>query len=821
MGKFKWIAALCIIGLLILPLGFFVISPKLNPLLNLVTTLLGEDAGDKMTLGSFSFVASDNDSLTLKIELGLNNTDGPEMLFPAVNLTFNYGSQHLGDGWINPAVSIPSGSVTMVPIYAKMHKGDAFNKFLFSLIGGGLSLSIAGGQAFVLNDLGFYSEVLTIPLPSIPLPAMDLGGATGWPPTIHKVYHGNVTDMVPVDVMANVTDRGGGVREVILSWNNGTRDASNNLVWVNSTPMTGLPMKEIMGGSTNAAGSGMKTAFPNYPNSTILTACPGVFGIVHGQIPGHSNGTTIQYRLYVIDDYDYVTLVPSTNPTHTSGAIDSIDLTNNAFSYTVPINKIETRGNFTAVWLPTAGADGGGAGGLADMMNSLAANGIDIFGAIMAGSSALSGPLSATALLDIVLPLVEYFETRGVNPFEIVDQLLGFSGGIGVLPLGNDPNPHINANTSVALDLLAEGGISLTDLVLALDVNLTTVVNSLGNSVRTPIVNASDPERDPYPTISDAIFTLLNKTYYDPIRNASLFQLFDDLSYLDLPLIIWKHNMTDDTWSNCTAGSFNIEGTPKIEYYFGSMTKELIGLIQPGDTFSVLQWQIPYPASPTIQGNYYWQYYDGNWVNTTVLKDETNNFTKSGRIFYNMTTSMKEVAVNGNTTMWVRLKILETINNTMGPTINQSHYSVDYIPYYFSKINVDMLLRPNTQMIPGEMDSFANLMRSMNQTHSYAMTIWSLLSRRGITYDQFIIGLLGGELAPSVDPITVDQIISTTSPTVALIIYVTLGLAIISLIRGRRGTYAIAPLRVKKWYDTMIVTPSLKGREEIDKYKLK
>jgi len=806
MGKFKWIAVICIIALLILPLGVFVISGKLSPLLNLVTTLMGEGAGDKMTLGSFSFVASDEETLTLEIELGINNTDGPEMLFPSVNLTFNYGSDHLGDGWINPAVPIPSGEVTLVPIYAKMHKGEAFNKFLFSLIGGGLSLSIAGGLAFVFDSLAGYSEVLTIPLPSIPLPAMDLGGAAGWPPTIHKVYRGNVSAGLPVEIMANVTDRGGGVREVILSWNNGTSG------WVNST-MTGLPMKPIMGGLTNSAGVGMKSVFPEYPDSPILTACPGVFGIVHGQIPAHPIDTNIQYRLYIIDDFHYVTLVPSTLPTNTYGEEDTIDLIANTYNYTVKSTMVS---NFTAVWLPTAGA--GGAGGLADMMNSLAANGIDIFGAIMAGSSALSGGLSPDILLKIIVPLIEYFEVRGVDPFEIVDQLLGFSGGINLPPLGNDLDAHINTNTSVALDLLAEGGISLTDLITALEVNLTLVVNSLGNSVRTPLVG--------YPTISDAFFALLNKTFYDPILNASFFNFLaaNDMDYLDKTLSIWKHNITSGTWTNCTAGNFNIEGTSDVEYYFGSLTtKDLLGTVVPGENFTILHYEIAAPASPAIQGKYQWQYYNGSWVSLPVLKDETNYFNNSGRIFFNMPTSMKATTENltiSNNTMWVRLNILATINETTRPTITECHYSYDYIPYYFSKINVDILSRPNTQMIPGEMDSFGNLMRSMNETHSYAMTIWSLLSYRGITYNQFV-QLLGGEFLTIQGPVTTNEIITTTSPTLAMIIYGILLIAVISLVRGRKGAYAIAPLRVKKWYDTMIVTPSLKGREEIDQYKMK
>jgi len=802
MSKFKWIAVICIIVLLILPLGVFVISPRLNPLLNLVSTLMGEGASDKMTLGSFSFVASDQDTLTLKIELGINNTDGPEMLFPAVNLTFNYGSDHLGDGWINPAVSIPSGEITLVPIYAKMHKGEAFNKFLFSLIGGGLSLSIGGGQAFVFDSLGGYTEVLTIPLPSIPLPSVDLGGgATGWPPTIHKVYRGDVTADTPVQIMANVTDRGGGVKTVILSWNNGTG-------WINTT-MTGLPLKPIMGGSSTSLGGLIASNFPYYPPSPILTACPGVFGIVNGVIPAHAAGRIIQYRLYVIDDFGYVTLVPSTAPTRTFGTTDIINLVQNTFSYTVGASSLS---NFTAVWLPSGG--GGAAGGLADMLSSLAAQGIDIFGAIMAGSSLLSGSSDISVLLNSIIALVEALESRNGKPFEVVDQLLGISGGTesdlpGLIP-------HINSNTSVALDLLTEAGIGLTDLITMLDVNLTKVVNSLGNSVRAPIAG--------FATLSEAFATLLNQIFQTPSLNNSFFNTFlagNDLYYYNQPVLIYKHNITDDTWTNLTAQSFSLNGPEEIEYYFGSMNKSSQMFVTlKYDNFTILDLDFSKFALPAIVGKYQWEYYNGSWVSLPIFNDTTQNFRTSGRIFFNPPFRMERSSPNGVETYWIRLKILSEITGTVAPTFSDAHYSVDYIPYYFTKVSVDLLGRPNTQMISGEMDSFANLMRGLTKTPSYGMTIWGLLSYRGISYTDFLT-LIGGQFATLEGPITINQILTTTSPTLAIIIYGILLIAVIALVRSRRGSYAIAPLRVKKWYDTMIVTPSLKGREEIDKYKMK
>ena len=808
MSKFKWIAVLGILLLLMFPIGVLFLpsfNAKLSPMLNLVSTLMGENAADKMTLGSFSFVGSDETTLTLRIDLGINNTEGQDMLFPAVNLTFNYGSDQLGDGWINPEVFIPAGFVTLVPIYAKMQKGEAFNKFLYSLIGGGLSLSIGGGQAFVfLNTFGgSQAGVLTIPLPSIPLPSIDLGGATFWPPTIHRVFRGNVSAGVPVNVVANVTDRGSGVRTVILSWTNGTG-------WVNTT-MSGLPMKLPFGGAATTIGGAILTAFPHYPASPILTACPGVFGIVSGEIPAHPIGTPIQYRLYVIDDYKHVTLVPSTAPTYTAGASDTLDLLAHTFNYTVAATST---GNYTAVWLPQGGAPEGG--GLQDMMDALAANGVDIFGAIMAGSSALGGELSIDLLFSIILPLIQYFEERGVNPFEVVDQLLGFSGGT---PLAGDPDPHINANASVALDLMAEGGIGLTELITALDVNLTKVVDSLGNSVLPPLSG--------FATITEGVSTLLNQTFWDAGQNKSFFDFLEanDLIYLDRSVIVFKYNQTDWTWTNLTAQSFSLEGDPLVEYYFGSMTaKDLFGGSIPGENFSALHMEVATPANPAIGGKYEWDYYYSGWMPLPVVTDLTANLTGSGRVFFDpaATAAMQTQAVGSPAidTRWVRLRIVAPINASIAPLISAVHYSMDYVPYYFTTLSVDMLGRANKALIPGEMDSYANLMRSINKTPAYGMVLWSLLRYRGISYPTFV-QLIGGEQMTIEGPVTGAQIITTTAPMLALIVYGVVLIALLAAIRGRKGAYAITPLRVKKWYDSVLVTPTLKSREEIEKYKIK
>ncbi|MCK4276456.1 MAG: hypothetical protein KAX78_08080 [Phycisphaerae bacterium] len=314
---------------------------KLNPMLNLVDTMFGAGGADQMGLGGFGFVEADEDTITLRLDLSINNSKGGDMIFPRLNLTFKYGASTLGYGWINPEVLIPAGDEEgLVSIFAKMFKGEAFNQLLMGLIAGsGLSLSIAAGEAFIYLDSYFAPSggVISIPLPAFPIPSVDLGESGPWAPTIHTLTQANVTANQPVDIAVEVSDKGGGVAECILSWNNGT-------AWQNTT-LPGLPFKAIFGGNATVLGQDLNSKFPAYPASPIPTTWK--HATVNATIPGYGIGTAVQYRVYIIDDFGYTTVVPSTTPTSFTGNSTpvSYDLTNMTFSYTV---GAITSDNFTA-----------------------------------------------------------------------------------------------------------------------------------------------------------------------------------------------------------------------------------------------------------------------------------------------------------------------------------------------------------------------------------------------------------------------------------------------------------------------------------------
>lgn len=817
MGKFRWIMVLCVVGILILgPIGLLFVpswNTKLDPMLNLVDTLLSEEGVDKIGLGALDFVAGDEDSLTIRLNLTIDNTGGDAMLFPAINLTFKYGESILGVGWIPEAPIEANKAGQLVSIYAKMNKGDAFNQFLLSLLIGGLSLSISAGEAYIfLNTVGEVpAGVLSIPLPTIPLPEVELMGEAGWPPTIKEVFRGEVngTANQPIEVRANVTDRGGGVAEVILSWTNG--DPANETAWTTQS-MSGLPMKAIWGGTQTVLGSAFTDIlFPNYPANPIPTTWE--MGVVNGTIPPQPNGTTIFYRVYAIDQFGYRTIAPTTLPLSETGT-DTVDVTANTFSFTVPSAVLA---NYTARWVAEEVTDGEVEEPVEDVLASLP---IDINSALDCSGS-LSDlfemldkmELNATRLGEIIIPLVQYLEYRNISTFEVLDQLLGFSGGIP----GLDDPYRINVNESLALDLLAEGGVGLVDLLDLLAVNLTCLVDKISH-ISPPLV--------------EGVSKLLNQSFWDPGRNATLFAYFEahDIYYKDLPVLVAtqnKQNLTDVTEYTAEAASAEVDDVPlggdsTTLIYFGSPdTTDLLGLPIPGPTFTVLHLKLSTGSSDAAIGRkVQWEYNNGSqWCPIENITDGTANFTKAGRVFFSPSQEMRKstLTVNGDpiTTIWVRLNITEPITG-LGPLASTVHISHDAVAYYFDEVKVDMFGREEETPIPGKTDSIINMLR-----HGQMGYVAGILSDQGVNMTEFTFDVLGARYAVLPGPVSGGDIMAANTPIMMILVYSILGLAVLVAVRGRKGTYAISPLRVKKWYDKMVVAPSLKTREELEKYKMK
>lgn len=835
MGMFKKLAVLYLIVLVIVaPIGLLFLpswNSKLTPMLNLVDTLLGEGAEDKILLGGFAFVESDESTLTLRLDLGINNTDGPTMMFPAVNLTFKYGNSPLGVGWISEAVTIPADSVdATIPIYAKMYKGDAFNQFMLSLISGGLSLSVSSGEAFVFLETfgGIPAGQLSIPLPSIPLPAIDFGDIA-YLPSCHGLSRGPVADGQPVVVSTNVSDRGGGVGEVILSW------SANGGAWQNTT-MTELPLKDLFGGRGTLLGDALNDAFPNYPNSTIPTSwAPAT---VSANISPYSAGTEVKYRIYVVDVYNHTTIVPSEDPLNETGADpDPYNTTELWFGYNVTGVPLAT---YVASWeeygkMKTT--QNGEDDMMSDLFASLTESGIDLFGALIASSSTFSAMMEmeltienllniSTLLLDMLQPLIEYMHTKGVNPFELIDQLLGLSGGIP----GVDPVVRDNVNESIGLDMLMESGLGLASLIQYFDVNLSVFIDELGNSIKPPIAGGD--------TLGEALFNLLDATRASPAENASFFAFLDaqDVHYIDLSGIHVIRTDSSDTSladftseaGDATANDVDLTCDIGDRFYFGSpMVPPLIppGPDVPVSNFSAIRFEMGSTGNDPVEGiQFAWEYYNGiGWSALPILTDETANLNNSGRIVFALPADHQPFdlsGVLGFPNHWIRMRITDNATAGFEPKASRAWYAEDFVPYYFEHVNVDLFGRQLMEVIPGETDSFANLLAAMNGSNGYALLIWQLLDEQNVDFDAFLAEV-DGEYQTVPAPVTGADILAASTPIMALFVYGILLLGMLAALRGRKGTYAIPQSRVKKWYGSMTVTPSLKTREEVEKYKWK
>ena len=106
----------------------------------------------------------------------------------------------------------------------------------------------------------------------------------------------------------------------------------------------------------------------------------------------------------------------------------------------------------------------------------------------------------------------------------------------------------------------------------------------------------------------------------------------------------------------------------------------------------------------------------------------------------------------------------------------------------------------------------------MNASNGYASLFWSILDYQGVGFEAFVAAI-GGTIITPQGPVMGADIVTTTATFMGLIMYGVLLLGIAAAAGGRKGSYAISPIRVKKWYDSMMVTPSLKTREELEKLK--
>lgn len=268
-----------IIGFLLFSTLVLVIAYQYNlkQTLNVVSVL---DDPSKLQLSGMSIADRDADSVTWQIDLQIANEGTEDLLFPRLNFDVYILGSKLGIGWIPNPVKIAKNTTGVIPAYIKMDRGIEFSLLINGLLQGSAMTLDLDAEVLIMLDVWFPPTINLIELPvaslSIPieLPMALSEGDQPSLPSILTIIQGGVVNDTNVVITTECNDKGGGLKSGILSYTNDT-----GATWYNVS-MTG---------------------FPSYPASSNW------FNFnVSGIIPAASNpnDTTVEYKVYIYDDYD-------------------------------------------------------------------------------------------------------------------------------------------------------------------------------------------------------------------------------------------------------------------------------------------------------------------------------------------------------------------------------------------------------------------------------------------------------------------------------------------------------------------------------------
>ncbi|MHA1694972.1 MAG: hypothetical protein ACTSXT_08575 [Candidatus Helarchaeota archaeon] len=832
MGK-KLTATIGIILILVIPM-LFVMIPSINSLsgiVNLYSSLTSSDASQKISLSTFAFVDATDETYTLRLDLGINNSgSNSPLLFPQLNMTLKYGPDTLGQGWVSDPIVVPPNQYKVVPIYMIMKRGDTFNKFFMSILAGGLNIALSDVEIYVfLNTFGGIGPVssIVIPLSSLAMPSMSLSGdSSAYFPVLLKASRDPVMANQPINFYATVQDKkGGGVKSVILSY------SINDGAWTNVS-MTGLPTKPIVGGPNTALGWIFTNSFPNYPNSSIPTLWSNA--TVNYSLPGCSVGTNIKYRFYVIDTIGNTVIGPSTTPSIISGS-DNIDISNKYFSFTVA----SSNPSFSATWKSAVGLCGGGEDDImANILDDLSSAGIDIVNMMMEASPSLQvmGNLNISALvssdpniqkaaldelMDAISPLILYLESKNVNGFEVLDQLMGMSGGspmFASVGYPGDVNWSFNANSSIAFDMLGEAGISLIDLMNVLEVNISQVIDSIATNLYRPTIKDKNP--------IEGLLILSNQTLSNTTKKQNFINYLyqKDLIYQEFPNVhVYYHNVSVNTWMNYTLpandtveADVNLTGAINDTIYFAAPM--VSGLLSTAKSPITKMTALYFNMSTNVNNGSYqykWEFYNSSasaWDPIPIILDETNNLSQSGKIIFGryingMTPRTQTIGTsNVGESYWVRLNIINKISS-INISANFVRMCDELVPYYLESQNKDFLGRPLTNFDPDLIHNITDLMTYANSTNGYIGKVVKIFEFKNLTYDD-VVTQFGGSFLETPMGVSVNELMQVNPILLGIIIYGMTGFMI--YIASRSPTFEYPRQKVKKWFDSITMKPGKK-----------
>jgi hypothetical protein len=608
----------------------------------------------------------------------------------------------------------------------------------------------------------------------------------------------------------------------------------NSGAWV-AQNMTGLPSKELMGGNNSFLGWLFSDVlFPELPPSSIAVNWMGeveMTGTIDSSLL--APGDTIEYKVVAVDAVGQSMAVPAEAPVQSTPSGD-YTTGSQVFTFTVPT----TSSTFNATW-QTGSV-------LSASMQEPATKQLDALGDILGGMSIedilfegsellsslfdmFSGDIDPTELLNqvpvilkLLEPMIEYLAKNKLNIWEMMDQMVGLSGGSPMFiefalmlgnpePFPNDVNWSDNSNPDVAFDMIAESGVSLLTLMDYLEVNFSKIMDQVIDGFTRPISLDETPGQTTA-RLRAAFLDDLNTTGQIP-------EFIDNLSnYRQFPIWVFHENNTDyfnPVYTNYTYAASNPDdantvmmgGNPNDCIYFGNGSGMNSGL----GHFDALYIEI---GNANTNATFAWEYYDGaDWVIIpySSITDETNNLTQSGAVMFpeSVYTTMAKVSINGvNATYWYRLRVLE--KGTITPSAQAVKEATLRIPYKLRFESSDFLGRPTMEAYADEILTLEQCWANMDNG-SFAGQFYGVMGEEGYGYSTFLAMNNITEFAVVPAPVSTLDVISAQAIMMGIIIYTLLIVSLYTASYSVKNKYQVSEDKVSKWYDEITQKSGKKG----------
>jgi hypothetical protein len=422
-------------------------------------------------------------------------------------------------------------------------------------------------------------------------------------------------------------------------------------------------------------------------------------------------------------------------------------------------------------------------------------------------------------ILKLFEPMIEYLAKKGLNMWEMMDQMVGLSGGSPMFielalmagapePFPNDVNWTDNSNATLAFDMITESGVSLLKLMEFLQVNFSKIMEQVINGFTKPISLDETPGQSS---------SRMRADYIDELNSSGLIPEFiNNLSnYKQFPIWVLFENNTDifnpeytnfsvEAWDTSDVTTVNLGGNPGDCVYFGNGSMSGMG------HFDGLYFDI---GNANTNTNFTWEYYDGaTWTEIpySSITDNTANLTQSGGMEFpaSVYLALSEVAVNGTSTYWYRIRIIDT--GSITPTAMTLKEATLRIPYKLRFESSDFLGRPVMEDYADDILTLEQCWANMDNG-SFAGQFYGVMGQEGYGYSFYMNYYNITEFAVVPNPVSSFDVISAQAIMMGIVIYTLFLVSIYTASYSVKSKYQVSEDKVSKWYDDITQKPGKKG----------